>query len=824
MNSYEMIQFSKALPIKLFAHGVDIVPSHWHDQIEILFVLDGSIKVTANNYSHILSEEDIFIIHPNSLHSVASISSNYILAIQLQREFLQDCFGTKDHIQFEPLPEDKNHPVKLNLCRNISELFFVYEKEEKGYEIKVKSIVYQMLYLLYQNNFIKIIEDPNNNANKYQTRIQEIMNYIKLNYKEDITLKSVADSQYLSPQYFSAFFKNHFGMNFIECLNLIRLENAVKQMENLTYSLSDIAGNSGFKNIQSFIKNFKEQYGETPYKYRKRLIDNRLQAENNKRLISYLDFKQSNSYRVLQKYYATNPLQVRPMEQYDETVCINTVSPGEAKAYDRKWKKITAVSKLKEVLYGQTQQQLCLAQREIGFELLRFHGLFDDDLFVYNEDADGNAKYSFVLIDKAIDFMLSIGLKPFPEIGFMPLGLAANPEKTHFLRKSILSKPKSMELWLELIREFFGHVLQRYGEDVINNWKFELWNEPDIVTRYWQYPREEYFEFYKRTFQEIKKIDSRLQLAAPGIVVGSVAGDEFLSEFLRYSKANDCLPDMITVHSYPLEAFVEKQNIITEISASENYLYSSIEGAKEILRKEGAQEIPIIVSEFCSSPCHGDFTHDTCYMSAYLAKNLSNNFEGVGGLIYWLLSDFHEENVIPEREFHGGMGLITVNGIKKPSFYALSLLSKIEGVLIARDKGYMVVQNSRGITVLLYNYCHLTEGYRRGYNGNIDYDHREEVFHNPKCIRFTGKFEGIKPGIYQESVYEINKSHGSPFDLFHMSLQEPFGPCDVEYINQKSQPLLSRSKIRLSDTYSIEAVLQSSEVRLIQLEFYSMVR
>ena len=76
------------------------------------------------------------------------------------------------------------------------------------------------------------------------------------------------------------------------------------------------------------------------------------------------------------------------------------------------------------------QQQLRQCHAELGFRYVRFHGLLSDDVGTVIEHND-ELLYSFFNADQIIDFLLSIGMRPFVELSFMPTALASG-SKTVF--------------------------------------------------------------------------------------------------------------------------------------------------------------------------------------------------------------------------------------------------------------------------------------------------------------------------------------------------------------------------------------------------------
>ncbi len=123
---------------------------------------------------------------------------------------------------------------------------------------------------------------------------------------------------------------------------------------------------------------------------------------------------------------------------------------------------------------------------------------------VYHEDAHGNPVYDFRLFDGIFDAYKAAGVRPMVELGFMPEALAADvpgrtePYQVHFPGSTVSGRsnnpPKDYAKWGELCRVVTAHLVERYGRDAVNQWYFEVWNEPDID--YWHSTPEEYWRLY----------------------------------------------------------------------------------------------------------------------------------------------------------------------------------------------------------------------------------------------------------------------------------------------------------------------------------------
>src|SRR6188768_2112915 len=98
------------------------------------------------------------------------------------------------------------------------------------------------------------------------------------------------------------------------------------------------------------------------------------------------------------------------------------------------FKECVGAGRANEGLRADWQQQLAFVKKECGFTYIRMHGLLTDDMAVYTQDNKGNPQYSFMYVDALIDYLQSIGMKPFIELGFMPNALASGRETIFWWR------------------------------------------------------------------------------------------------------------------------------------------------------------------------------------------------------------------------------------------------------------------------------------------------------------------------------------------------------------------------------------------------------
>jgi len=823
--NYEIIKMNEQGPLNIFLHNVKYVANHWHDHIEILFVLKGKVCVSIQNKQYNLSAEDLLLININEIHSIQSDEENLLLALQIPFSFLKTHYKDIDNTIFEckSLLHSANEQEKFNKIRILlAELMFVYSKEQYGFEIKIKSLLLQLIYV-FASRFSFRVENDRHTSNKYMQRLLRISNFIKENYMTDISLQDISDKEQLSTPYISQLFPKYMGMSFSKYLSQVRMEYAVKDILMTDCSVIQIAIDNGFPNLKSFNKTFKEIFQTTPAQYRKGLkVDTKKQKNAHNMMPMYLDYDRENAYESLFKFLQlSNPGTSDVMgDKTSITKQVQIEIEGRGKSLQHSWRKLCSIGKAKEGLYVEVQQQLRVIQEKIGFEYIRFHGIFDDEMMVYHENEAGEAIFNFTYVDKLFSFLLQIGLRPFIELGFMPSDLASADENV-FTKKSNISKPKDMKKWQALIRAFLLHCVNRYGIEEVRTWYIEFWNEPDTVV-FWRNSFEEYCQFYQESYREIKAIDPKIKVGGPGILCYSLWKNDFLEDFLFYCRENNCLPDFITVHSYPigLDDMMHKINYPTVAFEpnSEVYLSDAIQLVKEKLKKMNIEHLEIHITEWNSTPLHRDLTNDTCYKGAYIAKNVTENLDTVASLCYWNSTDLLEEMPLAKATFHGGLGLITINGIKKPGFYAFELLAKLGDTLVDKGSGYCLTRSHGQYQLLVYNYCHFDQLYGKNELLNINSLNRYHVFAHSDELKMLFTIKGIPSGQYTIRRHVINQEHGSAFDTWlEFGAPELFNHADIEYLNGKSMPKQTVGLEDIDGEWKLICNLEPHEVQLIEI-------
>jgi len=304
---------------------------------------------------------------------------------------------------------------------------------------------------------------------------------------------------------------------------------------------------------------------------------------------------------------------------------------------------------------------------------------------VFSLDANGKPVYDFTITDQTFDEYQRAGVRPFVELGFMPKDLAATVSgvteyQLHFPKPTMAgasnNPPKDYAMWGELVRKFTEHLVERYGQEKVSSWYFEVWNEPDIV--YWHGTQEEYFKLYDYAVAGVRA-------ALPGAMVGGPAttgpGSEksvkFLEAFLNHCFKDESAADgkavpldFISFHPKGRPETVDghvRMGIAEELKAART-------GMEIVAKYARFKRLPIILSEADPEGCAA-CSMKTNPANAYRNGPLYATYTAVAMKELFELEDKSGVNLAAmlswSFEFEGkdyfeGFRTLATNGIDKP--------------------------------------------------------------------------------------------------------------------------------------------------------------
>ncbi len=324
-----------------------------------------------------------------------------------------------------------------------------------------------------------------------------------------------------------------------------------------------------------------------------------------------------------------------------------------------------------EGLRADWQAQLATVQREIGFHYIRFHGILHDDMGVYSED-HGTPVYSFQYVDALYDALLALHIRPFVELSFMPAALASGPQ-TVFWWKGNITPPKDMGKWNGLMRAFVQHMQDRYGVDEVNQWYFEVWNEPDLHDGFFTGSQADYFNLYKNTAEAIRSVCAHCRVGGPATASGWEA------DWLDYIAKNHVTADFLSTHTYGVVkgSFDADGNAGTALDPSPNSIVGRVQGSRDRIDHSATPHLELHYTEWSSSYTPSDPIHDQYIEAAFILEKLRETSPLAQSMSYWTFTDIFEEAGPRHTPFHGGFGLMNLQGIRKPAYFAYKFLAQL---------------------------------------------------------------------------------------------------------------------------------------------------
>ena len=343
--------------------------------------------------------------------------------------------------------------------------------------------------------------------------------------------------------------------------------------------------------------------------------------------------------------------------------------------------------------------QLAMAQELCHFKHIRGHGLFCDDMAIYQPytDAEGaeHEGYNFTYLDRVMDDYRALGLKPFIELGFMPEKMASGTQ-TIFYWKGNTTPPADHQKWADLIKATLRHLAERYGEEEVSTWPCEVWNEPNLPG-FWENADEDaYHQLYKTSVRAVKETLPKMRVGGPAICGGATSLD-WVRNFLTFCRDEKLPVDFLTRHAYMGET-PERQG---------KYLYHTMRTVDSIIEEmQATRDIIDSFPEYAGMEMHvTEFNtsyhpfcpiHDTNYNAALVAGLLSRMGDVCASYSYWTFGDVFEEQGVPSRPFHGGFGMIANQCIPKPTLWAFHYFNNLKGECVHRDDHVVLMKKEDG--------------------------------------------------------------------------------------------------------------------------------
>jgi xylan 1,4-beta-xylosidase len=381
-----------------------------------------------------------------------------------------------------------------------------------------------------------------------------------------------------------------------------------------------------------------------------------------------------------------------------QEITVDADAPGHP--FPHFWEKMFGSGRALLSLRESYRNDLRETKRITDFEYVRFHAIFHDEVGVYDEDPAGRPVYNFSYVDQIYDGLLENKVRPFVELSFMPKKLSSDANALHpFWYKQNVAPPKNWNKWEQLIEAFARHLLERYGEDEVANWYFEVWNEPNID--FWAgNPKEStYYDLYDHTARAIKRVSARLRIGGP-----ATAQAAWADRFLAHCKEKDIPVDFVSSHVYGND---ESEDVFgTDENISRNDMVCrAVKKVHQQIAASPYPHMPLIWTEYNAAYNNQPEVTDRAYMGPFLANTI-RECDGLTEMMsYWTFSDVFEEQGVVKTPFYGGFGILAERSIPKPAFNDFALLHRLGDTRLeaASDSALVTRRQDGTLAIAVWN-------------------------------------------------------------------------------------------------------------------------
>lgn len=800
----------------------------WRPDFVLFFLLNGELTFQVNGKEHTIRTNDIALFMPYEIHSIILTSpSTRALTFLVENEFIQRLCSDINAIKLRQniLRFSEDDPVYQKVCSNLAGIIFNTMKTDTCSRLKMLEGMTAALITIIESMGEKHLDASESSV--AAERVQNILNYVNRNYTDKVTLTSIAEHMGLHPQYFSAFFKEHFHMTFTDYMMNLRIGKSLPALINTKDSILDIALANGFESQKTYSAAFKRKNNVTPTEYRQQ---NAAFFEEERRRLPVESGQMPDYLSFFVRYWNKDlTTSLNPQIMQNHMTLLFNLNKEALPSTPNNQIRYLSVGRAMACLRNDMQTYLKEAKQDLHIKYLRMRDIFSDDLFVYYEEKDQPPAFNFQYLDQIFDFVLSIGLKPVPEIGFMPRHLASKKQYAGWQFRPNVSFPKSLKKWYTLITRFMEHLIDRYGYNEVRSWIFDFWASPNLNVKegYWNESAQDFFLFYRVTYNAVKNVDEDLQLNSPNFSTPS--GYSWYEDFFEYCKANEIVPSCISIHLYNCydnQSSTSRSNFLSYSTDPSAYIMHTgkntaihfVEQIKALATKHGFGHLPIQASDWSSNFFIRDYTKDTCFLSTYIIYTSLQTYGLIDRLCLRSLSDINEDFFATNIPFNGGTGLMDFYGIRKASYYGYQMIQRLGSRIIEKSNTYILTRSSRGYQLLLFNYVYYDHLYMNDNRAALTYKQRYNIYESNHEL-VVHVVLTLPTGNYVVKKTILNRDAGSPYDLWLKSgAPDELAPETVNYLKKKAIPDIYYTTEEVKDTLAMEETIPPHGAVMIEFE------
>ncbi|MBR2122827.1 MAG: helix-turn-helix domain-containing protein [Lachnospiraceae bacterium] len=759
----------------------------------LLYVPAGHVRVSLHDEEYLMHEQDIIIVNSGAAFTCEPDGpGSYVARMEIPSGLLAEIAGGQAYI------------VVCNSCvspdadyselRTILKAILNHYLRTRSVDYYIEGYFYLLLHLL-KEQYMMTFSDAGfrEQVSASDERIIRITSYVDSHYNQDISLNDLAARLHLALSYLSRFTRKALGMTFTDYVNLVRLRHVVDGFENSDRSVTKIAMENGFSNITTFNRAFRKQYGTTPSEYREKL---KKESERRTMILpgdsadtheaSFDSLKEILGDKADDPILPAGPEQVASVREAASAL-------NSAQMY-RPWDKLINVGRLSDLKDNRMRSELVRVNSALKVEYARFWNVLSDDVNLGTYKGDRTFDYDFGVLDSCIDFLINNRIRPYFHFGYnLPYEdrmLAASDGSRDVNRIGSLFHFRSYTELCGVLKALLRHLLDRYGEDEVAEFRFSLWY-PNL---YYSLPafmtdedRGAYAVHLYRTIREV----------LPDAVIGAadfslLFEKDRIYERIRYMADHGVKPDFVSCVSYPYRFVLQDGAVVRAWQIQAGFIHSEIQSLKSVLSRTQWSDLPIWISEYNVTLEQRNFLNDIRFKGAYIIKNMIDMCGYTEGAGYFMLSDIYSQWIDTNRILFGGCGIVSKNGIYKPAYFGLYFLSRLKKYKVASSQKYLLTTNRRGsYALVVHNYADPGLSILTKPENSISWEDHEHLFDGAAALTFSLRIDDLEPGSYRFRSSTIDAANGDIAQWIEKNdVNYGLDNSDIAYLQQRCVPEL----------------------------------
>lgn len=779
--------------------------SRFHQDAELLYVLEGAMDIRAGEQEARLPREGIYVVNGNRPYSFTASGDILFVRLAIPTGLVCQNSGVASAVFWCDSTRDENgsydelrRVLKRLLNRHLG-------AQGRSPDFGCLSLCYELLDLLCTSFLLRETDrESGGDGAHFEERVAQIDSYMRANFSQPISSKDLSEKLYLSQGYLSRFFKKNFGMSFSEYLTKIRLTHVIDDLLYSSDSITHIALDNGFTNMAAFNKVFREHYGEAPSAMRKKLKkQNRAQGPEENPVVR----------ERLEEFLRTDGAVEEPVGG----TAVQAACPvSDSKPLQNAWGDTVNIGAAADLLKSEVREHIAILADSLKFRYVRFWNLFSREMLI-DPHAPGGA-YNFSKLDSILDFLVEKGLKPHIELGTKPRRLYRT------VQSAIVEEDPAAELSDEafgrFLRAMMGHLLRRYRREELDTWRLELW----FPERFWgqEGAAEKYYAKFGVLYRTVKQYAEGLEVGGCGLRLGYIGAETSEREFLEGWQRQAVQPDFVSMLVYAYKRGESGGDRYSKQSVDNDILAHTIAGMNTLMAQAGWGQKKVYVTEWNLTISDRNFINDSSFKGAYILKNILDAYGQVDMLSYFLGSDLVSEHYDSDGLLYGGSGLLSKDGILKAAGYAFRFLSWLYSFYVGKGKNYLVTTDGHdSYAIVCHNQKPLNHNYYLSKEDEIQREHIWKYFDDREPLELTLELTGVSDGSYQVKIYQISEQAGDALQTWgEMGFETELTRNDIKYLKRMCGPKLTIQTVEAKGgALPLTLSLAANEICFVRVRF-----